>query len=437
MNEPVKQLPDFLRTKDFALVADALEQAGGEWRVVGGAVRDYVLDLPIEDIDLVCNLDTDAIELALNKANIKTIAIGKAFGVIQALMPTAVMPSDAGQGQFRKYEIACLRKDVSTDGRHAVITAADDWQMDSGRRDFTINALYMDGQANISDYHVGLQDIERKILRFIGDANQRIQEDYLRIMRLFRFYACLPNFTIEAGALEACYHHAAQLHKLSAERICQELRLWLMGASCMSAIKFSVPIWQYFPQPLCLIADNYRRLPLFAELCTHYQSAYHMLNQQQRFLLILALLTYDKDDNSSQAALLKRQLRLANHEEKFLHYMCVQADFTADEGQLNQQLDAAGQASVLAGLLLHRVIDETLANMPENLYQQAIKQAMAYKPQQFPLTASMLLDAGLVQGELLGKVMHHSRAWWAQNGFTANATDCLAYALKHHAVVKG
>ncbi len=179
---------------------------------VGGCVRDWLLDRHGGDVDLATRLTPPAMQAALSAAQIKWIPTGIDHGTLTAVVEGA------------SFEITTLRRDVETDGRHARIIFTEDWREDAQRRDFTINALYADIHGNVYDpLGQGIDDLAARRLRFVGDAKARIAEDYLRILRYFRFAAQL-NWTIDdAQTLAACASAAPQIATLSKERITHEM----------------------------------------------------------------------------------------------------------------------------------------------------------------------------------------------------------------------
>src|SRR3954469_16690735 len=190
----------------------ALGADKGLTRYVGGAVRDDLLDLTVNDVDLATRLQPDEVIRRLEGAKIKAVPTGIEHGTITAV-------SDG-----HPFEITTLRRDVSTDGRRASGAFTDDWKEDAARRDFTINALSADPlTGEIFDYFGGLDDLERRHIRFIGDPLQRIAEDHLRILRFFRFHARFDAGEPDAAAIEACTARANDLMGLSRERIADEL----------------------------------------------------------------------------------------------------------------------------------------------------------------------------------------------------------------------
>jgi poly(A) polymerase len=181
-------------------------------RIIGGAVRDTLLGLPVSDIDIATRLTPEVVTERLDAADIKAIPTGLAHGTVTAV-------TEGGP-----VEITTLRRDVSTDGRHATVAFTDDWREDAARRDFTINALAADPETGeVFDYFGGLDDLKAGTVRFIGEPLQRIAEDHLRILRFFRFHARFGKGGPDSAALEACTARANDLMALSRERIASEL----------------------------------------------------------------------------------------------------------------------------------------------------------------------------------------------------------------------
>jgi poly(A) polymerase len=205
---------------------DALGAGEGETRYVGGAVRDDLLGLPVNDLDLATRLRPDEVVERLQGAGIKAVPTGIAHGTVTAV-------SDG-----HPYEVTTLRRDVETFGRHATVAFTGDWKEDAARRDFTINALMADPDSGeIFDYFCGLADLEQRLVRFIGDPFERIAEDHLRILRFFRFQARFGRGEPDSAALEACTARANDLMALSRERIADELLKLLSVANPVATVK--------------------------------------------------------------------------------------------------------------------------------------------------------------------------------------------------------
>jgi len=214
-----KHLPaaPWTRREDLAAMVRALGPDNVRW--VGGAVRDTILGVNVQDIDAATPFTPDQVIARLNAAGIRTIPTGIDHGTVTALMPA--------EGYSGNVEITTLRQDVCTDGRRATVAYAQDWRQDAARRDFTINALFAHPETlEIFDYFGGLDDLAAKRVRFIGDPRQRIREDHLRILRYFRFQARF-GADLDAEAEEACAQLADTLKGLSRERVGWELQTLL------------------------------------------------------------------------------------------------------------------------------------------------------------------------------------------------------------------
>ena len=204
-------------------------------RVVGGTTRDLLLEqrdilAPDQDLDFATPIIPEKVEGLLNSANIKTIRKGRSFehGTVIAVLPQKEKPDT-----YRQFEITSLRRDIKTDGRHAEVDFTEDWQEDSNRRDFSINALYGDSQGTIHDFHHGIGDLDERVVRFIGNREERIEEDALRILRFFRFSALVADTPLlpKSGwidpnrwCMRAIQSKTHLIDRLSGERVWAELK---------------------------------------------------------------------------------------------------------------------------------------------------------------------------------------------------------------------
>ena len=209
--KPATSIPPqaWMKSASTCKVMDAL--GAGEALFVGGCVRNAVLGIPVEDIDIATKLTPEVVMEKLNAIGVKTIATGIDHGTITAVCDD------------QSFEITTLRKDVATDGRRATIAFSTDWQEDAARRDFTMNTLLADGEGNIYDpLGQGVEDLKAGRVIFVGEARQRIAEDILRILRFFRFHALYGKGDPDEDALTACREFADKIPELSRERITQE-----------------------------------------------------------------------------------------------------------------------------------------------------------------------------------------------------------------------
>lgn len=214
-----------IRNRKFLKLFRAVEDHGGVLRFVGGSVRDALMGIEGFDLDLATDLNPEELVEACTEKGIKTVPIGIKFGTVGVIIDNEVL------------EVTSLRKDVKTDGRHAEVEFTTNWEIDASRRDLTINAVYADEKGNVFDYYNGIDDLEKGNVRFIGSATQRIKEDYLRILRFFRFYSIFAKTPIDKKAMAACIENKDGLKTLSMERIRDELFKILLTPNAGETVK--------------------------------------------------------------------------------------------------------------------------------------------------------------------------------------------------------
>ena len=229
MNAGILTQSAWQQSEGLNRVVEALRDEQGGPRYVGGAVRDTLLGWDVTDVDLATPLLPEVVMARLEAARIKAVPTGLDHGTVTAV------------ADGRNYEITTLRRDVETHGRRATVAFSTDWQEDAARRDFTFNALYADpNSGEIFDYFGGREDLDAGIVRFIGDADERISEDFLRILRYFRFLARYGKGAVDDAAIRACAKGAHGLTALSRERIAQELTRLLMLADPVASVQLMI-----------------------------------------------------------------------------------------------------------------------------------------------------------------------------------------------------
>ncbi|MDR1025847.1 MAG: CCA tRNA nucleotidyltransferase [Lactobacillus sp.] len=214
-----------IKDKKIMRLFRAVENHGGVLRFVGGCVRDALMGIEGFDIDLATDLSPEEMVEACEEKGLRTVPIGIKFGTVGVVIENNLL------------EVTSLRKDVSTDGRHAVVEFTTNWEIDASRRDLTINAVYADEKGNVFDYYNGIEDLEKGVVKFIGNPSARIKEDYLRILRFFRFYSIFSKTPIDPKALKACIENKDGLKKLSNERICVEFEKLLSTPKVVETVK--------------------------------------------------------------------------------------------------------------------------------------------------------------------------------------------------------
>ena len=381
--------PDFLSEPAIQAVLDALPEA----RVVGGAVRDAVAGRAFADIDLASPLAPETVMARLAAAGIRAVPTGLAHGTV-----TAVAPG-------RPVEITTLRRGVETDGRHAVVAFTDDWREDAARRDFTINALSMTRGGAVFDYFGGLQDLRARRLRFVGDPAARVAEDYLRVLRFFRFFARYGGDAPDAATLAALRSSVPALSGLSAERVWSELVRILSAPDPVVSIR--------------LMAD----LGILGAVVPEGTDA--------ATLARLVVIGAPVDPLSRMAALLSgdvidfaARLKLSAAERDRLLALRAAPLATPDD-------DTAALRRLLADTPADILIDKTWRAGGGGAAWDGLRARLRTMPRPtFPLEGRDLLRMGLVPGPRVGAVLRSVRAWWLAGGCEAGPAACEREAAR-------
>ncbi len=353
-------------------------------RFVGGTVRDELLGIPHADVDLATRLDPLTVMERLKSTKIKVIPTGIDHGTVTVV----------SRGQVA--EITTLRRDVSTDGRRAVVAFTEDWKEDAARRDFTINALSADPvSGEIFDYFGGLDDLKKHHIRFIGDPLERIAEDHLRILRFFRFHARFGSGLLDGAALDACTARANDLMALSRERIADEL-LKLLGLPDPSAT-VGVMLQRAILKPVLPEIGPERLNGLEALIAAERKTevAPYALRR------LAALLPHDPELAGEIAA----RLKLSNKARKRL--ACA----------ANEDLDHSPQA------LAYRIGPDCATDRFLLAGRTTDAAAIAsWKPPRLPIKGGALIARGLPEGPVVARTLRRIEDEWVQAGFPTGET---------------
>ncbi len=395
MNSSIHKLPNLRKAKwlnepRLQAVLAVLNTGGGETRVAGGAVRNALMGLSINDVDLATTLKPH---------DVMQLAKGAGFGVhltgIDHGTVTVVNRAAA-------FEVTTLRRDVETDGRHARVAFTKNFAEDAARRDLTINALYCDRDGQITDFTNGYADIIKNRIKFVGKPAARIAEDYLRILRFFRFHAAYGKGAPDREGLAACQRLRKGLLKISAERIRQELMKLLVAPRAVETLQ---------------VMAKAKVLALFVP----YTDDWRVLKRlPQDAVLRLAVL-------SKQAEKLKDSLRLSNEEAL--------------------RIGAALAAPQLAPVLRDKERRALLYNLGPQLWRDAVHLSFAHSRAKvgdkawaklltfpdrwtapaFPLNGNDLLRKGQVAGPQIGEMLRHAEDYWIAGDFAASRDDLLTF----------
>lgn len=382
-------------------VFDVLEGAGFKVRAVGGTVRNTLLGQPVIDVDLATDAPPEATMQAATQAGLKVVPTGLDHGTVTII----------ASGQ--PFEVTTLRKDVATDGRHATVAFTSDWTADAQRRDFTINAIYCDRHGVLFDPVGGLADIAKLRVRFIGDARARIREDYLRILRFFRFSAQYTNGELDATGLAACIAESAGLQRLSAERIHHEL-LRLLSAPAATAVAQRMAETGFFPPLIGSDADVGALTVLVAHenaVASHGQKS---AAAPDPLLRLAALTARNKDDVER----LRTRLRLSNAETSRLnHAVAAASEITPDldDARLRALIYRHGNSAISDGIALVRA--RSSKRDAVRAFGRMVEVASTWAPPVLPFSGADVVAHGVAPGPTVAQVLKSFEQWWIDDGF--------------------
>ena len=389
-----------------------LNADGGEGRVVGGAVRNSLMGLPVADIDIATTLLPEAVVERAAAAGIKAVPTGIAHGTVTLVI------------DGKPFEITTLRRDVETDGRRARVAFSEDWQADAERRDLTINALYASVDGEVLDLVGGLADLERRNIRFIGDAAARIAEDHLRILRFFRFFAHYGSGRPDADGLRACAAARSKIAALSAERVWSEMKkllaakdpgralLWMRQVGVLTEVLPETEKWGIDAIPALVTTEQALRWP------------------SDPLLRLAAIVPPD----AARLAKLAERLRMSKAEAACLQAWANMPAIKDDmsEAAFDRLLYRHDASGVVARLKLALAIARGKAEGDfEEMARAArlsklLERTTKWKRPAFPLGGADALAAGIAAGPRVGEVLGKLEQEWLDGNFAMSRAKLLA-----------
>ncbi len=383
-------LEDFpwLKSKPLIRLLHILNFDGIKARMVGGCVRDALLGREIIDIDIACSLGPEKTIRRLESEGVKVIPTGLKHGTITAVIDK------------RHFEITALRRDVETYGRHAKVAFTDDWLADAERRDFTINALYLDIDGCLYDPCAGLGDLEARRVRFIGDADLRIGEDALRILRFFRFAAQVGEGKLDPTGLEACIRNKNLIDNLSGERLAQEIFKILKAENLLPIIK--------------VMADSgilEKILPGHGGL-EKFNAFVELENEFGRCDLLARLSCLCPKDIS-------RHLKLSNNQAKILRQYAehnISINSHMSEKDIRKYIYGYGRDVFIFALLKNWVGDE------------ALSYANSFIIPTMPVKGRDLINIGFIAGPEIGTKLKRLEGIWIDSDFKLTREELIEIA---------
>lgn len=395
---------------------EALTAEGGEARFIGGCVRDALLKRPVRDIDIATPQTPEKVMQLMTAAGIKTIPTGLDHGTVTAVCNGV------------PFEITTLRVDVETDGRRARVAFTDDWEADAARRDFTINTFSCTAEGDVYDYFGGLDDLGHGRVRFVGNARNRIEEDVLRLLRFFRFYATYGQPPADTDALAACRAMAAQLPLLSGERVRVEIFRTLMAPDPADVIRLmqGERVLEHVLPEAGVGKGGVGRLRLMSWLDTR---AIKMDSVQAHPVRRLAaLLRTDRAGAEDIAA----RMKMANRQKKRLVLLAEPpAEVGPDVGEtaLRRALHRHGSAAVTDMALLAWAEELAVTARPPTGRNQAwvglLEAAAAWTDVAFPVRGRDAIELGMTPSREMGRVLKSVEAWWEDNDYRPDRAACM------------
>ncbi len=403
---------DWFRSAALTRVLTLLNAGEGEARVVGGAVRNSLMGLPVSDMDIATTLPPDDVMARAAQAGIKAVPTGIEHGTVTLVVEGA------------PFEVTTLRRDVATDGRRAEVAFGSNWEEDARRRDLTINALYADHEGTVIDLVDGMPDIESRTVRFIGDAATRIAEDYLRILRFFRFFAYYGSGRPDADGLRASAQARSKLAGLSAERVWSEMKkllsasdpgralLWMRQAGVLAEVLPETEKWGIDAIPALVAAEKALRWA------------------PDPLLRLAAIVPPDAERLKAMA----ERLRLSKAETAFFDRFAKAPpvpEKIADTA-FDRMLYRIGSEGPIARLKLalaserQKAEGDTAAMQRSAFLQKLLSRAQKWEKPVFPLSGADVLKAGLEPGPQVGILLAQLEEQWVDGNFAAGRDTLLS-----------
>ncbi len=392
----------FYNSKDIKLLFKNLENGEPKNKevamFVGGCVRNFLQSKKVEDIDIATIFTPSELKKKLNDSNFKIIDTGLDHGSVTIVT------------KEKKFELTTLRKDIKTDGRHAVVQTIDDWKEDSKRRDFTINAIYLSKKGKIFDPQKGVDDLNNNIVKFIGDPQTRIEEDFLRIIRFLRF-SIQYNSVVENTTVQAIKLKLNGIKNLSKERILSELFKILKLKNFLN------------------IVDNKELLEIFALVFPEFKNIERLKKFQllkslieNTEILILSILLVDSKDNHEYFS---HKYKVSNRIYNNLaligdNFKQLKKDKEFFKKKLKANLYRLGFKN-LKILFCLNLIDKNRINIKkEKSFFQKIEKTPLPK---FPLDGKYLIKRGIKEGKKIGNVLKEAESVWMDKDFNLSSED--------------
>ena len=392
---------DFPYTKELLLLNNIFNGTHGDnLRIVGGAIRNFLLNKEISDFDLSTTfLPEQTIEI-LEKNNIKYFSTGIGFGTVVAVINNKI------------FEITTTREDIKTDGRHAEVKFTQNFEIDAKRRDFTFNALYLDFHNNLFDYFNGIEDLIKGIVRFIGNAENRIQEDYLRILRFFRFY-CYYGIVLDNQGLKYSIKYKDKLTTLSGERIKAEMFKILLSNYPIKTLH--IMNQNGILQIITSIDDfNFNKIELLYSIKKYIKN-----NVSAELVLSLLLKNIDELD------ILRNKWKLSKKENnKIFNLLLHKGDKIYNKKQIQELLFYSNDKNHVIDLVIINAILNNINN-PQDYINNLINFIQSIKILSFPINGNDLEKVDIKNKKDYGKIISILKQEFIESDFKLTKEELL------------
>ncbi len=392
----VKNLDDLKYFNTAKQIFICFQNQNYKLKLVGGCVRKLITEEKIDDMDIAINIEPEKIKKVFVEQKIKFVETGIKYGTITALI-----------NDF-KFEITSLRKDLSTDGRHAKVEFTSNWEQDAQRRDFTINAIYSDISGEVYDPLNGIEDLRNGIIKFIGDPNQRIQEDYLRILRYLRFYTQYnKNKFHDEIAIKAIKRNLDGLAKISKERILEEL-FKMMKLNNFSKL-FEDEFCRFIILSILPQLRNYNRIKILNKIS-------YKTKKQIDKILLLSILIVDETDNCN---FFLYKYQLSNEDKKRILFIKnsfknYSKQYLYSKKNLLKLTYLSDKSSVIELLIFLIFVNPKKISNIENLIDYIKEKTIP----EFPINAKFLKEEfNFLEGKQLGDALKKLEKQWIDDGF--------------------
>ena len=386
--------------KNINILFKIFKKNNEETRFIGGCVRDLIIKKKENyDLDLATTLKPNEVIKLLKKKKIKIIKTGLSHGTVIAIL------------NKEKFEITTLRKDIKTDGRHAKVKFTRDWFEDSNRRDFTINAMSCDIKGNLYDYHSGVKDLKDGKIIFIGDPKKRIKEDFLRILRFFRFYSYYGKKSIEKVYINIFKNLSSNLKKLSSERVYSEFKQVLLSDNCYDTLKLMGN-----SGILKQIIYNNCNLKMIKSL-NKINKINHLIDFSTRLAIIL---------NQRNFFQVSKNLKLSKKESiKIKKIIQLEKYFNFKDFEKNKKKYIYNYGhEICESLLIYNFLKSPIKYKLKK-YLNIILSIRNFKIPKFPIFGKDLIKFGIKTGPKIGKILEFIENWWISNNFKPSRKECL------------